>query len=75
MGWSRNSSRNGPGSGGASSLLLSAEGATPILVEEHAPSVPGADTIAEYLDETRGLGMGERRLMPEDPSAASKCAG
>ena len=48
-------------------LLLTAEGATPVLVEPHAPSVPGADVIAEYLDETRGLGMGERRLMPEDP--------
>ena len=48
-------------------LLLNAEGATPVLSEESAPSVPGADVIAEYLDETRGLALGDRRLLPEDP--------
>ena len=48
-------------------LRLSADGATPVLVEPSAPSVPGAQTIAEYLDETRGAGMGERRLMPLEP--------
>ena len=48
-------------------LLLNAEGETPVLIEEAAPSVPGAQVIAEYLDETRGLALGERRLMPEDP--------
>ena len=48
-------------------LLLNADGTTPVLSEESAPSVPGADVIAEYLDETRGLALGDRRLMPEDP--------
>ena len=48
-------------------LLLNAEGETPVLIEEAAPSVPGAEVIAEYLDETRGLALGERRLLPEDP--------
>ena len=48
-------------------LLLNAEGATPVLVEESAPSVPGARRIAEYLDETRGPRLGDRRLLPEDP--------
>ena len=48
-------------------LLLNAEGVTPVMTEDHAPSVPGAETIVEYLDETRGLGLGDRRLMPEDP--------
>ena len=38
-----------------------------MLVEPDAPIVPGAQTIAEYLDETRGAGLGERRLMPQDP--------
>jgi glutathione S-transferase len=47
-------------------LLLNADGTTPVLVEESAPSVPGAGVIAEYLDETRGMGSGDRRLMPED---------
>jgi glutathione S-transferase len=44
-------------------LLLNAEGATPVLVEASAPSVPGAGVIAEFLDETRGMGLGDRRLM------------
>jgi len=48
-------------------LLLNAEGATPVMAEESVPSVPGAQAIAEYLDETRGLALGDRRLMPEDP--------
>ena len=48
-------------------LLLNAEGATPVMVDDSAPSVPGAAVIAEYLDETRGLGLGDRRLMPDDP--------
>ena len=48
-------------------LLLNAEGVTPVMVEENAPSVPGAEIIAEYLDETRGLAFGDRRLLPEDP--------
>ncbi len=48
-------------------LLLNAEGATPVMAEESVPSIPGAHAIAEYLDETRGLALGDRRLMPEDP--------
>jgi glutathione S-transferase len=48
-------------------LLLNAEGVTPVMAEESAPSVPGAEAIAEYLDETRGLALGDRRLMPEEP--------
>src|SRR5271169_5823979 len=48
-------------------LMIAPEGATPVMVEDHAPSLSGAAVIAEYLDETRGLGLGERRLMPDDP--------
>jgi glutathione S-transferase len=47
-------------------LLLNAAGTTPVLAEAAAPSVPGAGPIAEFLDETRGMGAGDRRLMPED---------
>lgn len=47
-------------------LMLNAAGATPVLVEEGRPSVPGAEIIAEYLDETRGSDLGERRLLPLD---------
>lgn len=39
---------------------------TPVLVEEGMPPVPGAGVIAEYLDETRGLTLGEFRLLPAD---------
>ena len=48
-------------------LTLNPAGTTPVLVEEGAPPVPGADVIAEYIDETRGLSVGEARLMPGDP--------
>ncbi|WP_020179635.1 glutathione S-transferase family protein [Methylopila sp. M107] len=48
-------------------LNLNPAGTTPVLVEKSMPSVPGADVIAEYLDETRGLALGPRRLLPESP--------
>ncbi|OYZ99971.1 MAG: glutathione S-transferase, partial [Rhizobiales bacterium 17-65-6] len=35
--------------------------------EQQAPAVPGASIIAEYMDETRGLALGDRRLLPEGP--------
>jgi glutathione S-transferase len=47
-------------------LALNPAGTTPVLVEEGAPPVPGASVIAEYLDETRGLTLGDSRLMPAD---------
>ncbi len=46
--------------------------ATPVLVEDHPPALPGAEVIAEYLDETRGLGLGDRRLLPEDPAGRAE---
>ena len=36
-------------------LLMAAEGATPVAIDENGPVLPGAEVIAEYLDETRGL--------------------
>lgn len=50
-------------------LMLNPAGTTPVLVEEGAFVVPGPDVIAEYLDETRGLVLGNRRLLPEDPAS------
>jgi glutathione S-transferase len=44
-------------------LLLNPAGTTPLFVEENGFAVPGAATIAEYLDETRGLSLGSRRLL------------
>jgi glutathione S-transferase len=49
-------------------LRLNPAGATPVLVEDSAAAV-GAGVIAEYLDETRGLALAERRLLPEAPGA------
>ncbi len=49
-------------------LIMNPAGVTPVLVEEPLPPVPGAGPVAEYLDETRGLALGDRRLLPEDPS-------
>src|SRR5208283_4287662 len=47
-------------------LLLNPAGATPVLVEEGAPPVPGAAIITEYLNETRGEAVGRHRLMPRE---------
>jgi glutathione S-transferase len=49
-------------------LVLNPAGTTPVLIEEGQPPVPGVAVVAEYLDETRGDAMGERRLMPADPN-------
>lgn len=49
-------------------LILNPAGTTPVYSDESAPAVPGAAIAAEYLDETRGLGLGERRLLPEGPA-------
>ncbi len=49
-------------------LALNPAGTIPVLVEQDGQVVPGATVIAEYLDETRGLVLADRRLLPEDPS-------
>jgi glutathione S-transferase len=48
-------------------LKLNPAGTTPVLLEDGMPPVPGAATIAEYLDETRGSKLPRQRLMPSDP--------
>jgi glutathione S-transferase len=50
-------------------LLLDPAGQTPVLVENAGLVAPGAMVIAEYLDETRGLALGPRRLLPDNPAA------
>jgi glutathione S-transferase len=45
-------------------LALNPAGTTPVLIAEGVPPVPGAGIIAEYLDETHGGRIGERRLLP-----------
>lgn len=46
-------------------LALNPAGTTPVYGDENAPSIPGPGPIAEYLDETRGLALGDQRLLPE----------
>ncbi|WP_342151935.1 glutathione S-transferase family protein [Methylorubrum sp. SB2] len=50
-------------------LVVNPAGTTPVLVEQTGLAVPGAGVIAEYLDETRGLGLNGRRLLPDTTTA------
>ncbi len=45
-------------------LILNPAGTTPVLLAEGQPPVPGASIIAEFLDETIGGELGDRRLLP-----------
>lgn len=46
-------------------LALNPAAATPVLLDESSLAIPGAGAIAEYLDETRGLSLGDHRLLPD----------
>lgn len=48
-------------------LRMNPAASTPVYQEEQVGLVIGAMPAAEYLDETRGLALGERRLLPPDP--------
>lgn len=48
-------------------LAMNPAGLLPVLVEHDGQVVAGPDILAEYLDETRGLVLGDRRLLPENP--------
>ena len=50
-------------------LMMNPAGTTPVFVEEQGFAVPGVAAIAEYLDETRGLGLGSARLLPDAPAS------
>ena len=45
-------------------LALNPAGTTPVLLTDGFPPIPGAGTIVEYLDETHGPAMADRRLLP-----------
>lgn len=47
-------------------LILNPACTTPVLVEEGQPAIPGAQVIAEYLDETRGEHLRDHRLLPRE---------
>jgi glutathione S-transferase len=48
-------------------LALNAAGTLPVLLAEGDAPIVGAQVIAEYVDETRGILKRERRLLAEDP--------
>jgi glutathione S-transferase len=47
-------------------LMLNPAATTPVLVTGGYPPVPGSAGIAEFLDETRGAELQERRLLPPE---------
>jgi glutathione S-transferase len=48
----------------AAFLALNPAGTTPVLFADGQPAIPGAGVIAEFVDETYGAPMGDKRLMP-----------
>ncbi|NVK33891.1 MAG: glutathione S-transferase family protein [Rhodobacteraceae bacterium] len=54
-------------------LMLNPAGTIPVLVENDGPAICGATPIMEYLDETRGYSLANRRLMPDHPEARAEC--
>ena len=53
-------------------LALNPAGKLPVLLDEDATPVCGAAVAGEYLDETCGAMMREKRLMPENPQARAE---
>src|SRR3954471_381288 len=53
-------------------LLLNPAAATPVLLADGFPPIPGAGIIAEYLDETHGLEAGEPRPLPGSVAEAGE---
>jgi glutathione S-transferase len=49
-------------------LELNPAGTIPVLLDDNGLAVPGPSVIAEYLDDMKGEGLGERRLMPRHPA-------
>lgn len=46
-------------------LLMNPAATLPVYIEDDGLTVPGAGVVAEYLDETLGPSLCERRLLPE----------
>ena len=53
-------------------LTLNPAGTLPVLIDGEAEPVCGAVVIGEFLDETAGAMMREKRLMPENPHARAE---
>jgi glutathione S-transferase len=50
-------------------LILNPAGTIPVMVAEGLSPIPGGAIIAEYLDESWGSRLGDRRLLPDGPFA------
>jgi glutathione S-transferase len=48
-------------------LLLNPAAELPVLVAEGEPPIPGAEIVAEYIEETHQAQNGEDRLLPPQP--------
>lgn len=48
-------------------LALNPAGATPVIVAEGVPAIPGPAIISEYLDENHGAELADHRLLPTAP--------
>ncbi|WP_181708645.1 glutathione S-transferase family protein [Chthonobacter rhizosphaerae] len=53
-------------------LALNPAGQVPVLVENDGPPIVGPSAIMEYVDETRGYALGDRRLMPNHPDGRAE---
>lgn len=53
-------------------LAMNPAAEVPVLVENEQPPIAGVSAILEYLDETRGYALGDRRLMPDHPVARAE---
>lgn len=53
-------------------LQMNAAGTVPVLVENEGMPIVGPWPIMEYVDETRGYVLGDRRLMPNHPEARAE---
>jgi glutathione S-transferase len=49
-------------------LEINPAGTLPLFIEDDGLVVPGARILSEYLDETRGETLRDRRLLPRDPA-------
>jgi glutathione S-transferase len=53
-------------------MMLNPAGTVPVVVENDGPAICGTGPIMEYVDETRGFAVGDRRQMPNHAEARAE---
>jgi glutathione S-transferase len=53
-------------------LIMNPAATLPVAVENGGPPICGAIPFMEYVDETRGYALGDRRLMPDHPDGRAE---